>query len=183
MRGLVPVGVETPEVPAAAATALLELIKLLDFFFCPYLSLRRACGSDNVGAKNFRPLELPVESERFKFCDFLRRRICSVVTDACEDVAAKKNCEFYFNHLQTRKRISNIVLLVDGVVSLVCSVCIDSWHSGDVSFFSTDPFDVPDVMSVASICTFPSNPWFAKSCFIRASFVARRPAISEFCCF
>lgn len=75
---------------------------------------------------------------------------------------------------EVRPKIS---IPVDGVAcSLACSACNGSRHSGDVSFLSDDPFDVPDVTSCEM---FPRIPKSLDS----ASLVARKPAISEFCCF
>lgn len=85
-RGFVPVGVIAPELPAVFVP-----MKLFGFFFCVYLS-RCGCGSDSVGARNLRPLELPVESERFRFCGFfgrMRAGSAVVVVDTCDDVPAR----------------------------------------------------------------------------------------------
>lgn len=101
LRGFVPVGVIAPEL-----LAVFVLMKLFDFFFWLYLS-RCGCGSDRVGAKNLRPLELPVESERFRFCGFFGRiRVGSVavVVDTCDDVPECHGKIFFEVILSSRAR-------------------------------------------------------------------------------
>lgn len=142
-----------------------------------------------MGARNFRPLELPVESERFNmFCGFFRSRSCSAaVSTEVTPLLLPPNDEdvlvFTGAVLDADAIVAAAGIVADGATDVsFASDCKGSKHSMfDASFSSGgalgDMTDVPESIVSADA---PCNNW---SDFNKASLVARSPAINEFCCF